>query len=98
MNDHEILMALQSRFYATESMFFQLRTDVQNMEFRHKQELQERDNTLIVASTEAVDGVVRLATESEIRLRTNLERLAASTSGPIAERIRQVLDSYKEIA
>lgn len=92
-------MPTLGRIGSLEATFYQLRNDMTKMETRHKKELMDRDNAVIVASTAAINAQVdaRIATDSEIRLRSNLERLAAGTTSPIAERIRAVLDSYKEI-
>lgn len=91
--------AVLSRVGVLEANVWQLRSDITKMQNDHKQQLMDRDNAVIVASTAAINAQVdaRIAQDSEIRLRTNMERLAASLDGPVADRLRAVLDSYKEI-
>jgi hypothetical protein len=97
-SDEHLNQAL-SRVAVLESGLQALKFELQIEKVQHKRELDERDSALIEMSKEAINAQVdaRIATDSEIRLRTNMERLLASTTGPIADRLRQVLDSYKEI-
>lgn len=66
---------------------------------RHEESVAERDLAVFdaIALSQQMVKRERLATKGEVRLRTALERLVSELADdPIVERLRAVLDGYKE--
>lgn len=93
------LDSMYLRLYNVTNQAAHLQKALASGEVAHHEEIVERDLAVMDAIKLAQETVVkgRLATQGEARLRRGLEQLLSELhDNPLAERIVQVLDGYKE--